>query len=216
MMFGQNLDLWKLDTPVDYMNFFIVVAFFVLLVYLGVRKINSGRNDASAAKKVEKNLKFTAKKVVLLNDVNLEIKGKSIHFDHLLLDNAGVVAMRTIGWGTKIYGSLEEAQWTAVDNKDEKRSFDNPIAEMEANFDLLRQTLSKKDMYGVAIEPLAIFADPFDTPELYLGRDSRCITFADLKAWKKQRILRSDAKKTKGDAFDFAAAVKCIEEAKKA
>lgn len=216
MMFGQNLDLWKLDTPVDYMNFFIVVAFFVLLVYLGVRKINSGRNDASAAKKVAKKLKLSANKAVLMNNVDLVIDGKEVHFDHLLLDSAGVVAMRTIGWGTKIYGSAEEEQWTAVDNKDEKRTFPNPVAQMEANFDLLRRTLSKKDMYGVAIEPLAIFADPFDTPELYLGRDSHCITFADLKAWKKQRVLRADAKKSKSEKFDFAAAAKCIEAAKKA
>ena len=216
MMFGQNLDLWKLDTPVDYMNFFIVVAFFALVVYLGVKKINSGRNDASAAKKVAKRLKFPAKKGVLLNNVDLEIDGKSIHFDHLLLDNAGIVAMRTIGWGTKIYGAADEAQWTAVDNKDEKRTFPNPVAEMEANFDLLRRALSKKDMYGVSIEPMAIFADPFDNPELYLGRDSHCVIFADLKAWKKQRILRSDAKKAKGDKFDFAEAVKCVEAVKKA
>lgn len=209
------MEVWKLHTLADYLNFLIVAAFFILVVYLGIKKINKSRNDESAAKKVAKLLKTNEKKGILMNNVDFELDGKTFHFDHLLLDNAGIVAMRTIGWGTRIYGSRDEAQWTAVDNKDEKRIIENPIAVLESGFEPIKRLLSKAGIYNVSVIPLAIFADPFDTPELYLGRDSDCIVYNDLKGWKKQRVLRSEAKAEKKDRFDFAEAAKCLQAAKK-
>lgn len=215
MMFGQNFDVWKLDTLADYINFFVVAALFIIVIYLSIRKINKGRNDASAAKKVAKKLKIKSKDGVLLNDVNLTVDGTDIHFDHLLLDRAGIVAIRTIGYGIKIYGSPEDSEWASVDNNNEKRMIPNPTKALEANFELLKRSFSKSGIYNVPLTPLTIFADPFDNPQLYLGRDSDCIIFADLPKWKKQRLLRGEAKAAKGDGFDYSAAASCIESLKK-
>lgn len=215
MMFGQNMDLWKLDTPADYLNFFVVAALFIIVIYFSIRKINKGRNDESAAKRVAKKLKLKPKEGILINDVSLTCGDRDIHFDHLLLDRAGITAMRTIGYGTRIYGAPDDAEWAAVDNNNEKRMIPNPIKAMESDFEPLKRILSKSGIYNVSLTPLAIFADPFDNPELYLGRDSSSIIFADLPKWKKQRILRGEAKAAKGEGFDYSAAASCLEQHKK-
>ena len=93
-----------------------------------------------------------------------------------------------------------------MDNKAEKM-IENPVAKLTDSFEPLRSGLASKEIYSLSIEPLVIFADPFATPELYLGRDSCCIPFSGLKNWKKQRQLRAANKSQKLDVNQIASVI---------
>lgn len=198
-MFSQNFQAWKLHTWQDYAYFFAVLFTSIAVFYFISRAIIKRRNDASAQKRVKKKLKVKGGKVY--HGATFDFGGRQLHFDHLLIDAAGIVAMRTIGWGIRIYGSAEEATWKAEDNKKEVK-LENPIRALEQGFETMRKGFAQGDIYGVSIEPLAIFADPFAAPELYLGRDSDCITFQQLGAWVKNRRMRAESKADKPDKLD--------------
>lgn len=193
----QDFQAWKLHTWQDYTYFFLMLISCFVVFYLITRNITKRRNDASACKRVRKKLKIKGAKVY--HDATFEINGQRLHFDHLLVDAAGIVAVRSIGWGIRIYGSAEDDTWKAADNKHEDVKIDNPIRVLQKTFDPLLRYLAQGNIYGVNIEPLAVFADPFAPPELYLGRDSNCIAFTQLGSWVKQRRMRAAGKSAKLD-----------------
>ena len=90
------------------------------------------------------------------------------------------------------------------------KNANNLEGELRESFDPLRRFMVKNGIVRINIDPLAVFADPFDTPELYLGRDSNCIVFPEVKKWSENRMLR--AKNIK-DKLDFDAAVAALDKA---
>lgn len=202
-MFLQDFQAWKLHTWHDYTYFFLMALSGIALFYFVIKAITKRRNDASALKRVKKKLK--AKDGKLYHDVTFDFGGRRIHFDHLLIDAAGIVAVRSIGWGIRVYGSAEDETWKVEDNKTKDVRIENPIRAIQQGFEPMRKGLAQDDIYGVAIEPLAIFADPFAPPELYLGRDSNCIGYEQLGAWLKQRKMRAAGKSDKLDVEAVAA-----------
>ncbi len=210
MMFG-DFEVWKLHSLSEYLYFFFSVALFAGAVYLGIRKINKGRNDQAAAKKVAKKLKVKNGKVY--NDITLDIGGEQLHYDHLIVDAAGLVAIKTIGWGLRIYGEPDADTWKVTDNKEDDKRIPNPVKELQGSFEKLRKYLTNNGSYRVNIDPLVIFADPFAPPELYLGRDSHCINFEGLKIWLKNRALKAEGRKNKNDALNIADVSAALEKA---
>ena len=198
-MFMQNMEVWKLHSVTDYLFFIAYVAFFALVVYLAIKKINNGRNDASAIKRVAKRLKALNGVSKVYNDVTLDFGSGSQHYDHLIVDAAGIVAVKSIGRGLKIYGTADDAEWKVTDNKESNMRIPNPIKELEDAAAPLKKYLSKSGMYNVEVTPLAVFADTFDTPQLYLGRDSHCIVYDGLKDWTSNHKMRAKGKTTKMD-----------------
>lgn len=196
-MFFQDFQAWKLHTWQDYTYFFFMAFSCFALFYFITKTITKRRNDASALKRVKKKLKVQGGKVY--HDATFDFGGERIHFDHLLVDAAGIVAVRAIGWGIRVYGSAEDETWKVEDNKTKDVRIENPIRALQQRFEPMRKGLSQGHIYGVAMEALTIFADPFAPPELYLGRDSGCIVFEQLGSWLKNRKMRANGKTDKLD-----------------
>ncbi len=202
----QNFQAWKLHSFEDYLTFLIVILAGIMIFKFAIQKIYKHRNDAYALKLVRKKLKYPRPSARVFHNVTLSFGGQPLHYDHLLIDAAGIVAIRSIGWGIRIYGQPDQPSWKAMDNKTEKM-IENPVAKLTDSFEPLRSGLASKEIYSLSIEPLVIFADPFATPELYLGRDSCCIPFSGLKNWKKQRQLRAANKSQKFDVNQIASVI---------
>ena len=202
----QNFQAWKLHSFEDYLTFLIIILAGIMIFKFAIQKIYKHRNDAYALKLVRKKLKYSRQGTRVFHNVTLSFGGQPLHYDHLLIDAAGIVAIRSIGWGIRIYGQPDQPTWKAMDNKTEKM-IENPVAKLTDSFELLRSGLAAKEIYGLSIEPLVIFADPFATPELYLGRGSCCIPFNELKNWKKQRQLRAENKSQKLDVNQIASVI---------
>lgn len=196
-MLFQDFQAWKLHTWQDYTYFFLMAFSCFALFYFITKAITKRRNDAAALKRVKKKLKLKDGKVY--HDVTFFLGDQRLHFDHLLVDAAGIVAVRSIGWGIRVYGSVEDETWKVEDNKTKDVRIENPIRALQQCFEPMRKGLSQGNIYGVAIEALTIFADPFAPPELYLGRDSGCITFEQLSSWLKNRKMRASGKVDKLD-----------------
>ena len=189
-MFGE-FEVWKLHSIQEYFFFFLMVGSFAFITWFIIRRINSARNDKSAARRVGKKLKVKSGAGKIYTDVTFDFGGQKVSYSLLLVDAAGIVAVKSVGRGLKIYGTNDDSHWKVVDNKLQAVRIPNPIKELETGFDPLRKYLSKSGVYRVNIEALTVFADPFDTPELYLGRDSGCIVFPELKKWVENRMLRA-------------------------
>lgn len=202
-MFFQNFQAWKLHSWQDYMYFFLMAFSCFAIFYFMTKMITKRRNDAFALKRVAKKLK--GKNCRVYNDVVLDMGGQQVHYDHLLIDAVGIVAIRSIGWGIRVYGSAEDETWKVSDNKKTNVPIENPVRVLRQTFEPLRRLLSQGNIYGVSIEPLTVFADPFAQPELYLGRDSCCVSFAQLNQWRKLRKLRAQGKNDKVDVATITA-----------
>jgi len=210
MNFFHEMDIWKLHTWQDYVFYITYVGVFVAIVWYAIKRINNGRNDSSAAKRVAKQLKKKCGQRKVYTGATFDLGDMQVSYDALIVDAAGIVALRTVGRGLKIYGTNEDESWKLVDNKGESVRIANPISELRSSFDPLRKYMAKNGIVRVNIDPLTVFADPFDTPELYLGRDSNCIVYPELKKWSENRMLR--AKNIK-DQLDYAAAVAALDKA---
>jgi len=157
--------------------------------------------------------KLKVKKGRVFNDITLDIGGEQIHYDHLIVDTAGLVAIKTIGRGLKIYGEPDADTWKVTDNKEPDKRIPNPVKELQGSFEKLRKYLISNGAYRVNIDPLTIFADPFAPAELYLGRDSHCITFEGIKIWLKNRALKAEGRKNKDDALNIDDVAAALEKA---
>ncbi|MGI6074936.1 MAG: nuclease-related domain-containing protein [Pyramidobacter sp.] len=181
-----NFKLWKLNTAGDYAYFFAVLLAGFLFFWHWSRRIARGRCDESATKRVERKLSRLARKGRVLSAAQCGLSGA----DLLLLCPGGAYAIRCIGWGMKIYGSLSSPAWR-LESSGESRSIPNPLDQLAPAVKELRRWLNAAGMNSVPVEPLVVFADPFDEPRLFLEKGARAVTWSGLKKWYRQ--LPTDA-----------------------
>ncbi len=179
--FGGNLQLWKLHTLSDYLLFGFVIAAGFLFFALWNRRIQNSRNDAAAKRRVTKKLsQLGGRKCKILDAAKLKLPAG----DALFVTPSCVFVLRCIGWGTCIYGSVKGDPWRAKHN-DEERAFPNPLREMKSSLGIVSRRLCAAGLSEIDVQPLVVFADPFQNPSLYLEYGACSVTFADLKKWYK-------------------------------
>ena len=83
-------------------------------------------------------------------------------------DRGGIRLVRAYGWGTKIYGKPDGEMWRREDPK-RKEEFKNPLFELNAAAELIKNALKDQGMEKITVTPLVVFADNYQIPELYLG-----------------------------------------------
>ena len=193
-----NMFNWKLHTPMDYISFLLILLSGVLALFIYLKIIERGRSQKGATKRVRKKLKsHCIPGGVALNNVNIEADGEVIHFDHLIIDQKGILAIKVFNWGTTVFGEPRSEQWKIKDNKKEE-VVENPILKMEHFEEKLIKLLSTHDIYNIPIENIAIMADTFEKPLIFLGKKPPAITYKDIKPYLKKRIdLPNKIKDTK-------------------
>lgn len=190
-MFGSGFQGWKLHTVSDYMMFFGYILAGILIFWLVIRYMNRQRNHEKAIEKVCKRLERLAKRPkLLLEKPILHFTDGTAEPDALFMDKSGIWLVRAYGWGTKIYGAPDGETWRREDPQ-RKESFPNPLPELKALGKKLQASLAQKGIEGVKIRPLVVFADNYQTPELYIGYGSCSTTIQELRLWyKKQEAER--------------------------
>lgn len=188
---GGDFQVWKLHTMGDYLSFFLFIAAGILVFVLVAKYMNTQRNHEAAVKKVVKRLKHLAKKPSrIFSNVSFRLPDGQQSFDGVLMDRSGIYLMKAFGWGTKIYGTPDGETWRREDAK-RKEEFPNPLIELKEGAEGIRRTLEENGISGVKIMPMVVFADNFDTPELYLGYGSFSTTYQEMKKWyKKQSAVK--------------------------
>lgn len=124
--------------------------------------------------------------------------------DGIVLDRGGIRLVRAYGWGTKIYGKPDGEMWRREDPK-RKEEFKNPLFELNAAAELIKNALKDQGMEKITVTPLVVFADNYQIPELYLGYGSCSTTYQELKDWYKKQGLPKEA------AYDVEKASAAVE-----
>lgn len=187
MFTGGDFQLWKLHTFGDYFSFFLFILAGVIFFVLIAKHMNKQRNHETAVKKVVKRLKKLAKKPSkVYSNAVFRFGDEKQQFDGVLLDRSGIYLMRAYGWGTKIYGKPDGEMWRREDPK-RKEEFPNPLTDLKRGAENIRRVLEENGITGVKIMPLVVFADNYQTPELYIGYGSFSTTYQEMKNWYKKQ-----------------------------
>ena len=177
---GMNLRLWKLHSVSDYACFFFFMAAGALAFVFLAKRIGTKRHDAAAAKRVGKKLRRLCKKDgAVLDAGRFAVPGEKA--DLLLVSSRGIFALRCIGWGIRVFGSAGSPEWRVEDNN-ETRRIPNPLTEASSAAAALTAQLEEQGLAATA-RPLAVFADPFDSPRLSLEGGVSAVAYGDLKKW---------------------------------
>lgn len=207
-LFGSGFQTWKLHTASDYAVFFAYILFGVLIFAIIIKYMNRQRNHEKAVRRVAKKLKKLAKRPSrLYENVTFRFPDGDQSFDLVLADKSGIFLVRTYGWGIKIYGTPEGETWRRVDTQ-RKEEFPNPLIELKEGVRKLGDLLKENGVNGVRIMPMVVFADNFQTPELYLGYGSFSTTCQELKGWYRKQASVKEAQYDMERVFSILDAVR--------
>ena len=204
--FGSGFESWKLHSLQDYLYFFAYILIGVAIFAMIIRHMNRQRNHEQAVKKVVKRLGRLAKKPSkLYADKKFRLPEGELEFDAVLADQSGLYLVRVFGWGTKIYGAPDGEIWRREDPK-RKEEFENPLIALKKGAAGFEETFSSRGVGRVKVMPMVVFADNYQTPELYLGYGSFSTTFQELKTWYRKQSSVKEAQ------YDFNRVSSILEE----
>lgn len=205
-MWGNGFQTWKLHSFTDYLMFFGYIAVGIFVFWLVAKHMNRQRNNEKAVEKVSKRLRKLAKKPsCLFEKATLHLPEGDMAFDGILADRSGIYLVKAFGWGTKIYGTPDGLNWRREDPK-RKEEFPNPLIELKKGAEAIGAVLEQKGVSRVKIMPMVVFADNFQTPELYLGYGSYSTTYQELKGWYKKQAGVKEAQ------YDFERVTSILKE----
>lgn len=185
--FGEEFELWKLKTKEDYLFFFGLILIGIVVLMIASRYMKAQRNQEKGKERVCKRLGKLAKKPhLLLKDVTLKLPEGEQKFDAVLMDKSGIYLVKVFGWGIKVFGTPEGETWRLEDNT-RKEEVANPLLDLKKGAAGIREILEAKGIKRMKIQPMVVFADNFQTPELYLGYGSNSTTYQELKAWYQKQ-----------------------------
>lgn len=204
--FGGNFQAWKLHTLEDYLYLLAFILVGVAFFAMVIRHMNKQRNHEKALRKVIKRLRRLAGRPSRIYEkATFRFPDGPQAFDAVLADKSGIYLVKTYGWGIKIYGTPDGENWRREDPK-RKEEFPNPLPELKAGAEKIREALSKQGIGQVKIMPMVVFADNYQTPELYLGYGSFSTTYQELKSWYKKQASVKEAQ------YDFERVSSILEE----
>lgn len=187
MNFFGDFQAWKLHSFSDYLNFFMFILAGVLFFAVIIRHMNKQRNNEKAVQKVVKRLKKLAgRPSKIYEHVKFRFPEGEKEFDAVLADKSGIYLIKAYGWGTKIYGTPDGENWRREDPK-RKEEFLNPLIELKEGAAKIQQLLGEKGITRIKIMPMVVFADNYETPQLYLGYGSFSTTYQELKGWYRKQ-----------------------------
>lgn len=197
--YGEEFELWKLQTKEDYYFFFGMIIIGVVVLMLVNRYYKNQRSEQKGKERVWKRLGRLAKKPhILLKDVTLKLPEGDQTFDAVLLDRSGIYVVKVFGWGLKVFGIPDGETWRLEESNrvtvgKEQKEIPNPLIELRKGVSGIQKILEEKGIKRIKIQPLVVFADIYSTPELYLGYGSNSTTYQELKTWYQKQAGVKDA-----------------------
>lgn len=197
--YGEEFELWKLQTKDDYLFFFGMLILGTVALLLLNRHYKNQRNEQKGKERVWKRLGKLAKKPhLLLKDVTLKLPDGDQTFDAVLLDKSGIYVVKVFGWGLKVFGTPEGEVWRLEESdrvtaNKERREIPNPLIDLRKGVAGIQKVLADNGIKRIKIQPLVVFADIYSTPELYLGYGSNSTTYQELKVWYQKQSFVKEA-----------------------
>lgn len=206
MNFFGDFQAWKLHTFEDYLNLFLFILVGAAVFTMIIRHMNKQRNNEKALQKVVKRLKRLAgRPAKIYEHAAFRFPEGEMKFDAVLADKSGIYLVKAFGWGIKIYGTPDGEKWRREDAK-RKEEFPNPLIELKEGCGKIQKALEEQGISRIKIMPMVVFADNYDTPQLYLGYGSFSTTYQELKAWYRKQAGVKEAQ------YDFERVTSILED----
>jgi hypothetical protein len=203
----SNLQWWKLNTREDWVQFLAMSITSAVVLFIYYRITVHSRSEASAVDRVNRRFKRWAEKDShYYKNVGLRVGDADIVVDNLLVDKHGILLGHTFGRGLEAYGDPDEPFWRIKDAEGSEL-VPNPLYEAEQMVHPIQRALAAKEIYGANIDGLAVFADNFAEPKLFVGGTPKAITLAMLKKFFDHR---NSTKVTIRDPAKVAAALETL------
>ena len=185
--YGEEFELWKLSSTEEYLYFIGMIVFAFIAIKFVKKFFKSRRTQEHGVRRVWKRLEKLAKKPYqLFKSVTLKLPSGEHTFDAMLMDNSGIYLVKVFGWGIKVFGTPDGETWR-LEDKVRKETVENPLREMKQAAAEMQTVLEQHGVKRIKIQPLVVFADIFDTPELFLGYGSNSTTYQELKVWYQKQ-----------------------------
>lgn len=183
----ENMRWWKLNTPEEWLQFLVIFSTSALVLFAYYRILVRGRSEAAAVDRVHRRFKRRSESGArVYKNVGIRMGDKEIVVDNLLIDTHGILMAHTFGRGLSAYGEPKDEFWRIKDMETNELVV-NPLYEVDQMVHTVQTTLAGHDIYGVGIEGAAIFADNFNDPTLYVGRESNAFGVKFIKKFFENR-----------------------------
>lgn len=177
-------------SPLEIVILVVVVAALAFAVYSFFRggdkeekrsrksKDLSAQRSAASARRVAESWTH-ARGGKVYGPVNIEINGRSMQADFMVVGFYGITAVRCVGYGGEIYGTKDEAEWLHI-VKGEREHVPNPMLGLTEGARVIRDTLFAAKQKNVPVEMVTVFTN--DKLKIAVPPS---VGFYTVKSWKK-------------------------------
>lgn len=168
----------------------VLLLVICLLVVVAIHNAGIPRHSHKKARKILQRY-AGIRNFKVLSDIDLEIGGKSAHFDGVLVGFFGILFVTTLDETASYYGTEREERWTVV-KKEEKSYFPNPIQRGVEMVDVVRTIFSKNNVYNIQMEHVVLFTGWDKKVETFISAGLPVYRKKELKQYLKKARFEKD------------------------
>lgn len=190
--YSGNLDVWKLHSLGDYLNFFLVMLAGIVAFTLWTRYLKAHRTYEHACARTAKKLKkLGGHGAESYCDVTVHTRKDSCPCELIHVCGDCVYVVKIFWWGQNASGSATDKEWLFSCRKEVYRE-PNPLPKLNEACVVLNRLFARFGLRGVTVKPLVVLADNYNHTYFEI-RGVDCVTnYDDLKKWRKKNPIDSD------------------------
>lgn len=190
--YSGNLDLWKLDTAQDYINFFAVMIAGIVVFTLWTKYLKAHRTYEHACARTAKKLKkLGGHGAESYCNVTVHTKKDSCPCELIHVCGSTVYVVKIFWWGRNLGGSATGKEWTFSCRKEVYQE-PNPLPALNEACVVLNRLFARFGVRGVTVKPLVVLADNYNHTYFEVSGTDCVVNYDDLKKWRKANPVVSD------------------------
>ena len=170
----------------------LVFAVLFLILFLQRTPIG-GRTSAVESKNIKRALWYhCGGRGKLFSKAALSLPGMGeVTFDHILVDQSGVLLLMQLEWGSDIQGSAKAKKWTLRD-RGKYMEVDNPLLLMRDLRGRVSELLNRNGCRNVPVQSLVLCCAPYRKISVEAKSDEVLVS-TELSHWLKARTQQAPA-----------------------
>lgn len=186
----------------DVAGIILIVVFVVLLFLGGILYVlwyltgnvfnPAGKGADGKTRRIMQTYAFP-RRFKVLSDITLEVDGKSVYIQNMLIGFFGILMVHTLGARGEYYGSLDGKEWITSEKEGKNRkTFPNPILEQQRAASLMRQVFSKHKLYNIPIENIIYVSSRAKATGVFITHKNEILLSGKLKGYLQKTKFDAD------------------------
>lgn len=180
---------WRLGTFGQYAGAILTVLTGILVFVLIVRRMRKNRTPEAAGARVAKRLKMIGGKgAKVYRNVIIRTSKGDCPAEMVFLARDKLHPVKVLYRGTNISGQATGERWTLYDQKRPVRIL-NPLIALNQQRTALLQLMEETGMGDIAVEPLVVCAENFESPRVSIQGFASAVPYQQLFSWRRKHPL---------------------------